>query len=199
MIMAERKTSFFEIVKLLLRRRKKIHEEEQKSDPEMSPCVSTEKYFLQKTNSLPQNAQYSDSVSDIKLKSRSHSVKKESHQYEYNKRKYQSLKIRPSSSQIIHNKTDEEEKQLKCNKKQTGSRKLSIKRVTSIKKYKASKLNQSLPNINEQVFDVPNTGEARTISSSLYKVDSVDVNTMKMFPHSDSILDKNIEIEMSFE
>ena len=183
-------TTFFEVVKLLLHKRKKIKEEEQKSNRKIHRD-STEKYFLQKTNSFPH---YEHSVSDIKMQT--HSIKKESQQY--SKRKYQSLKVRPSSSQNIHD-NDEDGKQLQRKEKQTGPRKLSIKRVTSIKKYKASKLNQSLPNINEQVFDLPDAGEARTISSSVYTVDSVDVNTKKLFRYNSSASDDNDEVDISFE
>merc|ERR1711902_402491 len=162
-------------------KRRKIKEEEQKSNKKIHRD-STEKYFLQKTNSFPH---YEHSVSDIKMQT--HSIKKESQQY--SKRKYQSLKVRPSSSQNIHD-NDEEGKQLQRKENQTGARKLSIKRVTSIKKYKASKLNQSLPNINEQVFDLPDAGEeARTISSSVYTVDSIDVNTKNLFRHNNISLD----------
>ena len=106
--------------------------------------------------------------------------------------------MRPSSSQNIHD-NDEDGKQLQRKEKQTGPRKLSIKRVTSIKKYKASKLNQSLPNINEQVFDLPDAGEARTISSSVYTVDSVDMNTKKLFRYNPSASDDNDEVDISFE
>ena len=192
MNMAGNKTTFFEVVKLLLHRRKKIKEEEQKSNRK-NHCDSTEKYFLQKTNSFPH---YVHNVnSDIKM--RTHSVKKESQQY-YSKRKYQSLKVRPSSSQNIHDQ-DEVGKRLQRNENQIVPRKLSIKRVTSIKKYKASKLNQSLPNINEQVFDLPDAGEARTISSSVYTVDSVDVKTKKLFRYNPSTSDDNDDVDISFE
>merc|ERR1711902_176694 len=114
----------------------------------------------------------------------------ESHQF--SKRKYQSVKVRPSSNQDIHDKNDNDNKP-------RSVRKLSLKRVTSIKKYKASKLNQSLPNINEQVFDLPDAGEARTISSSVYTVDSVDMNTKKLFRYNPSASDDNDEVDISFE
>ena len=167
MNMAGNKTTFFGVVKLLLHWRKKIKEEEQKSNRKIH-CDSTEKYFLQKTNSFPH---YEHNVNSDTIKMRTHSVKNESQQY--SKRKYQSLKVRPSSSQNIHDQGDAGN-QLQRKEKQMVPRKLSIKRVTSIKKYKASKLNQSLPNINEQVFDLPDAGDALTISSSVYTVDSVD-------------------------
>ena len=187
MNMAGSKTTFFEIVKLLLHRRKKACGEEQKPDGKIKyQCDSTEKYFLQKTNSLPHNQ---ESVCDLKL--RTHPTKRESHQY--SKRRYHSVKERPSSSfKNTHNKNEDD-------KKITAARKFSIKRVTSVKKYKASKLNQSLPNINEQVFDLPDTGETRTISSSVYTVDSVDVNTKKMFRYDPSPFDDDPEVDISFE
>ena len=184
--MAGNKTTFFEVVKLLLHRRKKMKEEEQRSEEKNEfMCDATEKYFLQRTRILPFNEH---SVSDINL--RTHSVKKESHQY--SKRKYQSVKERPSSFQNNPVKNEDDNKQ-------TGSRKFSIKRVTSMKKYKASKLNNSLPNINEQVFDLPDTGAARTISSSVYTVDSVDVNTKNLFRHNPITSDDNAEVYFSFE
>ena len=192
MNMAGNKTTFFEVVKLLLHRRKKIKEEEQKSNRKIH-CDSTEKYFLQKTNSFPH---YVHNVNSDDIKMRTHSVKNESQQY--SKRKYQSLKVRPSSSQNIHDQ-DDAGNQLQRKEKQMVPRKLSIKRVTSLKKYKASKLNQSLPNINEQVFDLPDAGEARTISSSVYTVDSVDVNTKKLFRYNPSASDDNDEVDFSFE
>ena len=189
MSMAGTKNTFFEIVKLLLHRQRKIKEEEQKSDGNMKfQRDSTEKYFLQKTHSLPHNK---NSVCDINLQT--HSVKKESHQF--SKRKYQSVKVRPSSNQDIHDKNENDNNS-------RSVRKLSLKRVTSLKKYKASKLNQSLPNINEQVFDLPDTGEeARTISSSVYTVDSIDVNTKNLFRHNNITLDDvdNAEVYISFE
>ena len=182
--MAGNKTTFFEVVKLLLHRRKKIKEGEQKSEGKIEcQCYSTEKYFLQRTHVLPYN-KHSDS--DINM--RTHSVKKESHQY--SRRKYQSVKERPSS---FLNNPDENDN------KHTGSRKFRIKRVTSMRKYKESKLNHSLPNINEQVFDLPDTGAARTISSSVYTVDSVDVNTKNLFRHNHITSDDNAEVYFSFE
>merc|ERR1719410_1633549 len=102
MSMAGNKNTFFEIVKLVLHRRRKIREEEQKSDGNMKRD-STEKYFLQKTHSLPHNK---NSVCDINLQT--HSVKKESHQF--SKRKYQSVKLRPSSNQDIHDKNENDNK-----------------------------------------------------------------------------------------
>ena len=189
MSMAGNKNTFFGIVKLVLHRRKKIKEEEQMSDGNMKfQCDSTAKYFLQKTHSLPH---HKNSVCDINLQT--HSIKKESHQF--SKRKYQSVKVRTSSNQDIHDKNENDNKP-------RSVRKLSLKRVTSIKKYKASKLNQSLPNINEQVFDLPDTGEeARTISSSVYTVDSIDVNTKNLFRHNNITLDDvdNAEVYISFE
>ena len=184
--MAGNKTTFFEVVKLLLHRRKKIKEVEQKSKEQIEcQCDSTEKYFLQRTRVLPYN-KHSDS--DINL--RSNSVKKESHQY--SKRKYQSVKERPSSFSNNPDVNGDDNKH-------TGSRKFSIKRVTSMRKYKESKLNHSLPNINEQVFDLPDTGAARTISSSVYTVDSVDVNTKNLFRHNPITSDDNAEVYFSFE
>merc|ERR1719410_729036 len=102
--MAGNKNTFFEIVKLLLRRQRKIKEEEQTSGGNMKlQRDSTEKYFLKKTHSLPHNK---NSVCDINLQT--HSVKKESHQF--SKRKYQSVKVRPSSNQDIHDKDDNDNK-----------------------------------------------------------------------------------------
>ena len=68
-----------------------------------------------------------------------------------------------------------------------------------MRKYKESKLNHSLQNINEQVFDLPDTGTARTISSSVYTVDSVDVNTKNLFRHNPITSDDNAEVYFSFE
>lgn len=189
--MAGNKTTFFEVVKLLLHRRKKVKEAEQKSEGKIEfQCDSTEKYFLQRTRVLPHIVYNEDSVSVSDINLRTHSVKRESHQY--SKRKYHSVKERPASFQNYPVKNEDDNKH-------TGSRKFSIKRVTSMKKYKASKLNHSLPNINEQVFDLPDTGAARTISSSVYTVDSVDVNTKNLFRHNPITSDDNAEVYFSFE